>query len=559
MRLLRFFSSVLTVLLILCASSCLARGEGETRILVVETTDIHGYIMDASGGETDTFQYRMAYIAHLVNEARASGRYDDLILLDGGDLYQGAAISNLTGGATIRAVVDMMGYDAVGLGNHEFDWDVTEYAADSEGTVAPYVLGDYFGDDDAPVLASDLYDAQTGDRVAFTKDYTIVEKAGERVAVIGYIPDYRSDITTSLIAPYLIDGDLENLDALVRSVHEAENPDAIVILAHDDPAPLAEAMDPDLVSLVAGGHTHNISIGTAENGIPYIQGKCQAQGFASAVLVFGADGSVHAEELQYTDIVSDPTLLYDTEENAEHFDPDIMELSRATWEAVSEEMNEVLGYIDTPVVALPDVRTHSGGNWVTSLMLRATQDQGTVAAFYNTGGIRADLEIPDGSLTRAVTVYDVYSLAPFGNSLLVYKISGAELRQQLINGLTNKRYGDQMTGLTFTYTASGDDSMDCAEREYDIVSITLSDGTKIDPEDTQTLYRVCVSNHSATMPGSVFENKTPVVPAADAPVDNEAFIRVLREESAANDGHLFVDDAPRSIELKASDEINEAA
>ncbi len=89
-------------------------------------------------------------------------------------------------------MLDAMHYDAVCLGNHEFDWGVDEYAGDSEGTVAPYVLGDYFGDPKIPVLASNLYDAVSGERVPFTKDYAIIEKAGLRIAVIGYIPDYLS-------------------------------------------------------------------------------------------------------------------------------------------------------------------------------------------------------------------------------------------------------------------------------------------------------------------------------------------------------------------------------
>ena len=45
-----------------------------------------------------------------------------MLLLDGGDLYQGTPFSNLTGGAVIRAAFDRMKYDAVALGNHDFDW-----------------------------------------------------------------------------------------------------------------------------------------------------------------------------------------------------------------------------------------------------------------------------------------------------------------------------------------------------------------------------------------------------------------------------------------------------
>ena len=544
----------LAVLLFLAATlfsvSCLAE-EGETRILVIETTDIHGYLMDASSGDPAAFEYRLARIAHLVGEERNSGRYDDVLLLDGGDLYQGTPVSNMTGGAAIRAAFDLMQYDAVVLGNHEFDWDVTEYAADSDGTIAPYVLGDYFGDPKIPVLASNLYDAATGKRVSFTKDYAVIEKAGKRIAIVGYIPDYRHDIMTDRIAPYRIDENPDHLNALLKQVKETEQPDAIVVLAHENPAIVAAEVDPELAVLVMGGHTHKVSTGTADNGLAYMQGNCYAQGFASAVLAFGPD-SVSAEEVQYTDITTDKSLLTDTAENAPGLDPGLVELSHALWDAVGEEMGEVLGYIDKPLTTdWARVGASSGGNFFTGLMLRATQPQGTVAAFYNTGGVRAQFIIPAGETTRDFTVYDVYTLAPFCNSLLVYEINGAEMKQLLIDGMKYPNYGDQMSGLTFTYTATGDADTKRADREYTILSITLSDGTAVDPEDTQTMYRVCTSNYNATKHGSVFENKEPDIPAADAPIDNEIFIQILREEGQEHNGYLAVDDGPRGIEVNA--------
>ena len=99
--------------------------DGEVRIRVFETSDIHGYLLDTSGGDEAAFQYRLAYIAQVVNEARASGDYDDVLLVDGGDIYLGMPVSNLTTGAAVRAALDAMDYDAVALGNHEFDWGVT--------------------------------------------------------------------------------------------------------------------------------------------------------------------------------------------------------------------------------------------------------------------------------------------------------------------------------------------------------------------------------------------------------------------------------------------------
>ena len=87
----------------------------QKRILVIETTDIHGWIIDASSGDERTFLYNFADIAYRVDQLRASEEYDDVLLLDGGDLFQGTPVSTMTGGAVVRAVLDLMKYDAIGL------------------------------------------------------------------------------------------------------------------------------------------------------------------------------------------------------------------------------------------------------------------------------------------------------------------------------------------------------------------------------------------------------------------------------------------------------------
>lgn len=543
---------ILLVCLCLALGAALSEAGGESgsaRVLVIETTDIHGYIMDVSAGSADRIQYRLSRIAFLINRARESGEYDGVLLLDGGDLYQGAPVSLMTGGAVIRAALDRMGYDAVGLGNHEFDWDAAEYAGDHEGTLPPYELGDYLGDPKIPVLAGGLYEAATGERARFTRDYAVVEKAGKRIAVIGYIPNYRNSIMTSKIAPYRIDSALSALSALVRRVNGTERPDATVILAHCEPAAIAEAMDPGQVQLVCGGHSHEIRTGTASNGIAYIQGNCYAYGFASAVLVIGEDGSVTAEDPSYTDVYSDRNALYDTPLSAPGLDPEIMDLSRACWDAIQDGMSEVLGYIETPVTGSRAVGASSAGNWITSLMLRATRAQGTVAAFYNSGGIRASFKLPKGEASRAITVADVYSMLPFGNKILVFDISGRELARQLENGLKQPNHGDQMSGLTFTYTATGDPGADREDREYTVLTVTLDDGTQVDINGTDAVYRVCTCDFNATVPGSVFTGRTPVVPEADAPTDNEAVIKALKDLAGENGGYIPVDEGPRGIEV----------
>ncbi len=521
-----------------------------TEIRTFETTDIHGYLMDTSSGSPDTFQYRMAYLAKVFSDARTSGNYDDVLLLDGGDIYQGTPVSNLLYGNALRAALDEMDYDAVCLGNHEFDWNVTTYAADVDGTIPAYEIGSYKGDSDIPVLAYNIFDTGTTNRAGFVKDYVILDKAGLKVAVIGYVPDYSGDIMAAKINPYDIDQSIDNLKTKIAAVNEAEKPDVTVVLAHASPKSLANALNAEDVDLVLGGHSHSASYGTADNGIAYIQGNCQAQGYASATIKVNKDtGAVMVAEPAYTSITGNKADLYDTEGN-EKLDPTVLDISKLSWDAVKDDMGEVLGTVDQSItrrVKIENSTNTIAGNWTAGLMLAATKELNTVAAFCNSGGIRCDLLVPEGATTRDITVGDIYTISPFGNRIFTYEVTGAELAQQILNGFKNANYGDQFSGMKATYTREESVNAETGKTSYtyQVVSITLDDGTVVDIKDTEKTYVVCVNEYCATLAGSVFENKTPIQDVNEAPIDNLSMIAALRAEGKANGGKLALDLTPR--------------
>ena len=150
---------------------------------------------------------------------------------------------------------------------------------------------------------------------------------------------------------------------------------------------------------------------------------------------------------------------------------------------------------------------------------------------------------------------DIYTITPFGNGLYVYELTGEELKQQLVNGFRSSNYGDQMSGLTFTYTEEKTEK----GVQVTIRSITLDDGTEVDLDGRIPLYRVCVSSYNATLAGSVFEKKMSLIPETEAPVDNIAFIELLRIEAADNGGYIFVDESPRGYRWTEAEEEGKAA
>lgn len=529
---------------------------GWDTLQVFETTDVHGYITDVSTYKEETFQYRLAYIANIVNEAREENGKDNVILLDSGDIYQSTPHSNLTYGNYMRAAYDVMGYDAVGLGNHEFDWDVTKYAADADGTMPAYEtssLGKV--DPTIPVVMANLYDAGTTNRVDFTKDYVMIEKGDYSVAVVGWTDEYTSDIKASQIEPYTIGDDFDVLNALIAEVEKTESPDVMIVLTHGAPETVAEVVDGELVDLVCGGHTHVVSSGVAESGVAYIQGNCKAQGYASAEIKINPETKeVDVINPEYTWITSkeDNSHLYYQDGANEELDEAIVEISQEAWDAVKEDMYEVLVTVDEEItknVLDGDIKISAAGKWLTGLMMDATAEFDTVAAFANTGGIRTELVMESGATTRDITVADVYTISPFGNRILTYAITGEQMAQQIENAIKFEaedsdeiiydytNFGDQFSGITVEFERVG--------TEINVTSIVTDDGVEIDVNDNTTTYNVAVNEYCATLSyegiDSVFKDLTPLVALDEAPVDNESAIEALRNRRDTEGQEMALD------------------
>lgn len=534
---------------------------GWDTIKVFETTDVHGYITDVSSYKEDTFEYRLAYFSKIVNDARNNDAYEDVLLLDTGDIYQGTPHSNLTYGAAMRAAYDQRDYDAVGLGNHEFDWDVKTYATDAKGTMAPYEIGSYKGDSDIPVLMSNLYYKDSGERVEFTQDYTIVDKGDYKVGIVGWADDYSADIKASQIAPYTIDDNREKLKELAEEVDKKA--DIVVILAHSDPKSIAEEMDPEVVDLVAGGHTHKNVNGTADNGIDYMQGNCYAYGYSTAEIKVNPETKdVEVTTPEFKDISpkgGDHSYLYYNNGNNTQLDPEVTKISQAAWDAVKGEMYEVLGTVDQSItkdfIDETNGTSSIAGNWLADMMLAATKDQNTVAAFANRGGIRANLEMAEGASSRDITVADIYTISPFGNRILTFAITGQQMGQQLERALIGlnpeidstvayqaSNLGDQFAGITATYKV--------VDGGIKVLSIMTDDGQMIDVNDTTKTYNVCVNEYCATLDGSVFKGMTPLVPMDEAPVDNLSTIAALREHRDTEGLNIELDTTVHTLTLQ---------
>ena len=225
---------------------------GEYTLPVFETTDMHGYIL--STDNNGIVHYRMAYVADKVKDIRGRGqeyRKDRLLLLDGGDLYQGASVSNLLAGRPVYTAIDIMDYDAVALGNHEFDWGLDQ-TVDADATLPDYAWEGRNCSNTAPVLCANLY--QYGSRASCTQDYVVVEKTAVnakggsvpvRIGVIGFAVNYESSIIATQFTNkgYSIKADYGIANRIASELESSGACDATVLLIHGAADAAAAAAD----------------------------------------------------------------------------------------------------------------------------------------------------------------------------------------------------------------------------------------------------------------------------------------------------------------------------
>ena len=541
---------------------------GEYFLPMIETTDMHGHIVETN----NAVHYRLAYIADKVEDYRAEGK-DRLLLLDGGDMYQGASISNLTSGWPVYVSMDKMGYDAVALGNHEFDWGF-ENMVDPDATLPDYEWESNAFACEVPVVCANLY--QNGSRVTAVRDFVIVEKTAVstrgytipvRIGIVGFVPDYSGSIMQSKFAGqgFSIREDYSIANDIAKMLEDSGQCDATILLAHEAADVCAEKLGADSpFDLVAGGHSHQTKAGKTSWGLAYVQGGrfCENYGFAQLRFTVDKKGTA-----SFTGIVSPLTRPVDAyrdihaapSQNANDLSEEILAVSDYAIDLVSGVMNDVIGYIDTGATAYDLAgsgnRACIMGNWMCDITRRIG---GADVAFVNSGGLRTTLPLL-GSPTRDITVANVYEIFPFDNHIYVYDLTWAEMLQVFEYSMTSggSSLFTFMTGVDCSFTATDHGSY----KTYDVYSLR-KDGTLIYQDGKWTddwasrSVKLAVSEYLATtertddytgIPNPLLLWNDSARLLGCELVDNENAVLVLRAEAAASGGRLEIDTAPHML------------
>ena len=491
----------------------------------------------------------MAYISDKVNDYRNEDN-SNVILLDSGDLYQGNSYSTLLQGESIAAMLDVMEYDAVSVGNHEFDWGI-ETVVDSDGTIRSYDIVSYEGEGKTPVINSNIIN---NDEALFYP-YVILEKAAfskegssipVSVAVIGVADEYSSSIMDSRFRAlgYVVDSDIKKSEELAETLRREMKCDAVIALVHSDAEVFAKRLSDDSqFDIVIGGHSHIFKAGRAKNGIVYIEGGSNAKGYADAMLNFiveeGQIARVDVTDASAVEI-RDRSVLILNEDNTEDFDPRLIELSNSAIEKNKGFLNEPIGVIDVSLTKAPIGNNKLSsvlGNFITYYTALAVDAE---IGITNNGGLRKEVIVED---EYTLTVGDIFDICPFGNSIYKYSLTLPELLPILEFAASGKS-SLRLSGIDVYYNEKGVSSLVYqGEKAYE-------DGVWLNGRENERT-TVAVNNYIATMKDSPFAryNEVPWL-LESTRVDNEEIVRVLKEVTSKDADSIVVDQKPHLIYVK---------
>ncbi|MGA0097314.1 MAG: bifunctional metallophosphatase/5'-nucleotidase [Bacilli bacterium] len=329
------------------------------------------------------------------------------ILLSSGDMWQGSADSNITRGRLVVDAMNHLGFAAMAIGNHEFDWMDTVIIQNQQRS-------------DFPLLGINIMDKRTNQRATFADASVMIERQGIDIGIIGTIgAGLESTILTSAVINY----DFIPYTNLVRdeSVRlRSLGADLIILLNHDGSV---ESGVMPYVDAVFNGHTHRREVN-------YLDGKPVYQGQAYGQAISHVRFQVNPVTLAVEFIQSQSGVYtYDYLQSINQFpneDAQMKAIYDAYLEAeINDVKNEVIGTADG---AFSRAQL---GKLAVEEMLNFGQlvRQGVVASFHNTGGVRASID------NGPVTYGELYKAFPFDNELMIVEVTGTQLLAWLAKSL----------------------------------------------------------------------------------------------------------------------------
>ena len=428
------------------------RRTGSVTLTVIGTNDLHGAI--------DRLPLFAGYMANLRAARAADG--GGVVLVDGGDMFQGTLESNLEEGKHVVAAYNAIGYTAAAVGNHEFDFGPEGPKATPEGIEDDPrgALKARAKEATFPFLVANIADEKSGERIKWPNmpASTVVDVAGIKIGIIGASTEATPFTTMPANFVGLKMRPPANEIAAEATAMRAAGAALVIVTAHigtkcekyDVPTDISSCKkDEELIKLIddlptgavdviVAGHTHAV-VAHRIKDIAVIESFSSGRAFGRVDLRIAPDGHVTSVKIHQPRMLCEgedakggnampaaQCRAGDYEGKPVVADAGVQKIADEAAATAAPKRNEKLGVTLTSVVAKSYGLESAEGNWFTDLML-ATQP--VHVALTNGGGLRADL--PAGELTYGA----LYEAMPFDNRFAHVDLKGAHIRRLISTNL----------------------------------------------------------------------------------------------------------------------------
>lgn len=414
-----------------------------------------------------------------IDMRRAALEGQNTVLLNGGDNFQGSLFYATYKGAVEAEFLNLMEFDAMTVGNHEFD--------DGEPVLATFL--------DAikvPVLSANVKASAAslvGDRI---KPSITLDIGGEKIGIVGAVTTDTPEVASP--GPNItIEDDVATITAEVERL-TAEGVDKIIALTHVGyPRDMEMIARIPNVDVVVGGHSHTLLHNDNDKAagpyptmidnpggykVPVVQAESYSKYLGELAVVFDDAGVVKKAtgDPLFLDkaIIPDPTVL-----------ARVAELGGPIEALKNQEVAETTAPIDG---ARETCRAQecAMGNLIADAMIDRVKDQGVTIAIQNGGGIRASID------EGVVTMGEVLTVLPFQNTLATFQLTGADLKASIEAGLSEIEEGKgkfpQVAGLKYSFDKS------VAPNEGRLKSLEVMEGGAWVPIDETKTYTIATNN-----------------------------------------------------------------
>jgi 5'-nucleotidase len=475
----RLFSLVtLIILLVTAVGSAGAKPSGTVDVQILALNDFHGNLVGPINFGPSSAPIPaggVEYLATHINNLRAAN--PNTVVVSAGDMIGASPlISALFHDEPTIEAFNEIGLDFNAVGNHEFDEGIYELIRMQEGGCHPVdgcLDGDGFAGAEFRFLAANVTWAKNGQPIF--PAYKIKSFSGIQVAFIGMtLEGTPSIVTPSGIAELNFMDEADTVNALVPHLKN-RGVEAIVVLVHEGgqqstgstPATMntctgftgpivdiVNRLDPE-VDMVISGHTHN-----AYNC--NINGKLVTSASSFGRVLTKIDATLDKSNGDFAAMSANNLVVTRTVEPWS-----VLTTLVAKYDALTAPLaNRVIGQITATITRLANAAGESPlGDVIADAQLAGTDDPGkgdAVIAFMNPGGIRADLLYPSSSAGEGdgfVTYGEMFTVQPFGNSMITMTLTGAQIKAVLEQQFNNPSAGQMRilqvsNGFTYSWSLS---------------------------------------------------------------------------------------------------------